>query len=101
MGERGIGPPLPTREATVLAPDETFVYCAQRECNWLQALEGDIDTSHFSFLHTGKVEVGQADPGHPQRFHLIDRAPRYHVQATDWGAMDAADRPAQPVQLSH
>ena len=26
------------------------------ECNWLQALEGDIDTSHFSFLHTGKVD---------------------------------------------
>ena len=27
----------------------------QRECNWLQALEGDIDTSHFSLLHVGSV----------------------------------------------
>ena len=26
---------------------------SQRECNWLQALEGDIDTSHFGFLHVG------------------------------------------------
>ena len=25
----------------------------QRECNWLQALEGDIDTVHFGFLHPG------------------------------------------------
>ena len=99
MGERAIAPPLPALEATVLAPDETYVYCAQRECNWLQALEGDIDTSHFSFLHTGKVEVGHVDPDHPERFQLIDRAPRYHVQATDWGAMYAAYRPAQPGQL--
>ena len=99
MGDRAIAPPLPALEATVLAPDETYVYCAQRECNWLQALEGDIDTSHFSFLHTGKVEVGHVDPDHPERFQLIDRAPRYHVQATDWGAMYAAYRPAQPGQL--
>jgi phthalate 4,5-dioxygenase len=99
MGERAIAPPLPALEATVLAPDETYVYCAQRECNWLQALEGDIDTSHFSFLHTGKVKVGHVDPDHPERFQLIDRVPRYHVQATDWGAMCAAYRPAQPGQL--
>ena len=37
--------------------------CRQRECNWLQALEGDIDTSHFSFLHTGKVEARRHRPG--------------------------------------
>jgi hypothetical protein len=67
-----------------------------RECNWLQALEGDIDTSHFSFLHTGKVEASDIDPDHMDRFQLINRAPEYHVSSTDWGTMYTAYRPAHP-----
>jgi phthalate 4,5-dioxygenase len=31
---------------------ELRINFVQREFNWLQALEGDIDTSHFGFLHT-------------------------------------------------
>src|SRR5262252_2888192 len=64
MGEREVAPPLPALEATLCAPQETDLTCRLRECNWLQALEGDIDTSHFSFLHTGKVEAGDIDPDH-------------------------------------
>jgi hypothetical protein len=45
-----------------------------RECNWLQALEGDIDTAHFTFLHVGKVEADDVDPNHMERFQLIERA---------------------------
>ena len=38
-------------------PDERVtIICVQRECNWLQALEGDIDTCHFGFLHAGSIE---------------------------------------------
>jgi phthalate 4,5-dioxygenase oxygenase subunit len=85
MGERAIAPPLPAIEATLCPPDETDLSCVQRECNWLQALEGDIDTSHFSFLHTGKVNVEDIDPDHMERFQLIDRAPRYHAIPTEWG----------------
>jgi phthalate 4,5-dioxygenase oxygenase subunit len=96
MGERAVAPPLPALEAMLCPPDETDLTCRQRECNWLQALEGDIDTSHFSFLHTGKVEPGQIDPDHMDRFQLIDRAPEYHVSMTDWGTMYTAYRPAQP-----
>jgi hypothetical protein len=79
----------------MLCPSEEIeMNCKQRECNWLQALEGDIDTSHFSFLHTGKVDITDIDPGHLERFQLIDRAPEYHVQSTDWGTMYTAHRPA-------
>jgi phthalate 4,5-dioxygenase len=98
MGERE-APPLPAIEATLLPADETNISCCLRECNWLQALEGDIDTSHFSFLHTGKIELDDIDPDHLERFQLIDRAPRYHVRTTDWGATYAAYRPAQPGHL--
>jgi phenylpropionate dioxygenase-like ring-hydroxylating dioxygenase large terminal subunit len=96
MGERAVAPPLPALEVMLCPPEETELNCKQRECNWLQALEGDIDTSHFSFLHTGKVEIGDIDPNHLERFQLIDRAPEYHVRATDWGTMYTAHRPAEP-----
>ena len=99
MGERELVPPLPAIEATLCREEETNISCVMRECNWLQALEGDLDTSHFSFLHTGKVELDDIDPDHLERFQLIDRAPRYHVKTTDWGTMYAAYRPAQPGHL--
>ncbi len=96
MGESKAVPPLPVLEATLCPPDDINLTCVQRECNWLQALEGDLDTSHFSFLHTGKVTFDEVDPDHIERFQLNDRAPRYHVKPTDYGTMYAAYRPADP-----
>src|SRR5215471_273194 len=95
IGERDVAPPLPALEAMLCLPGETNLWARQRECNWLQALEGDIDTSHFSFLHTGKVTIDDIDPDHLERFQFTDRAPRYHARPTDWGTMYAAYRPAQ------
>ena len=43
---------MPGIEASLLPESELQITLAQRECNWLQALEGDIDTSHFGFLRT-------------------------------------------------
>ncbi len=42
--------------------NERMVMCHQRDCNWLQSLEGDIDTSHFGFLHVGAVKPDDVDP---------------------------------------
>ncbi|MBM3606922.1 MAG: Rieske 2Fe-2S domain-containing protein [Alphaproteobacteria bacterium] len=95
MGARETAPPLPCFEAVMLADEaERNQFCVQRECNYLQALEGDIDTSHFSFLHMGAVTPEQADPASLGRYALINRAPEYHVADTDWGTMYAAYRPA-------
>ena len=52
-------PPMPEIEATLLPDSEVSLNFTQRECNWLQALEGDIDTSHFSWLHVGSVRPEQ------------------------------------------
>ena len=62
MGEREAAPPMPEIEATLLPESDLSVMFTQRECNWLQALEGDIDTSHFSWLHVGSVRPEQVDP---------------------------------------
>ncbi|HTV45717.1 MAG TPA: Rieske 2Fe-2S domain-containing protein [Stellaceae bacterium] len=98
MGERAAAPPLPGIEASLLPQSELQVTFAQRECNWLQALEGDIDTSHFGFLHAGSVEAADIPADNLIRWTVTDRAPQYHVTDTDWGTMYAAYRPAAAGQ---
>src|SRR6266542_2702874 len=49
MGPRSKPPPFPDIEP--LASDACQSNAIFRDCNWLQALEGDIDTSHLGFLH--------------------------------------------------
>ena len=39
-----------------MGEDEVKVTFIQRDCNYLQALEGEIDTAHFGFLHGGHVD---------------------------------------------
>jgi phthalate 4,5-dioxygenase len=94
MGPRAAAPPLPDIESLALPEQERIVRVHQRECNWLQALEGDIDTSHFGFLHLGRVTADAIPSDSLHRFNLTDRAPRYHVKDTDWGTMYTAYRPA-------
>jgi hypothetical protein len=96
MGPRDDPPPLPDLEPNSLDDSAELTDAIQRECNWLQALEGDIDTSHFSFLHFGAQTVDQTRPGTFQYYVLKDRAPRYSVLDTDYGAMYGAYRPAEP-----
>jgi nitrite reductase/ring-hydroxylating ferredoxin subunit len=54
MGDRETPPPLPDL-APNLSP-ECRVWKRLEECNYMQALEGDIDTVHQTFLHAGHVK---------------------------------------------
>src|ERR1051326_4847168 len=101
MGPRQTPPPLPDLEANNLPEGEYAVTAIQRECNYLQGLEGDIDTSHFSFLHFGAAEVESAQPGTFQYYTLKHRAPRYQVVDTEFGCMYSAYRPAEAGHLYH
>src|SRR6478752_1410188 len=101
MGKRQVPPPLPALEVLSIPDDERIVMCHKRDCNWLQSLEGDIDTSHFGFLHAGAVQPDDVDPNTMHRWGLVDRTPRYHVKETDWGTMYDAYRPAGPGNYFH
>ncbi len=101
MGPRDCPPPMPQFEPTMLDGQAVAYRVFQRECNWLQALEGDIDTSHFGFLHTGAVNVADLDPDEPSRHVYIHRAPEYHVQDEQWGTSYCAYRPAGPGQTHY
>ena len=51
MGPAGQEPAPPDVEWCTLPASHVFVSKRLQECNWLQALEGGIDSSHVSFLH--------------------------------------------------
>ena len=98
MGPRETAPPLPDIEANQLPEDNCQVTAYQRECNWLQGLEGDIDTAHIGFLHFGSERAEDQLEGTFRYYTLKDRAPRYAVLDTEYGAMYGAYRPAGPGQ---
>ena len=64
-------------------------------CNWVQAMEGNLDTSHISHLHQfdGIDDIpddGSDKPGYPSnamswKFWRHDRAPRLEVDDTWYG----------------
>lgn len=100
MGDAEAAPPPPALEPALLEEGELRIIFAQRECNWLQALEGDIDTSHFSYLHGGSLSLDQVPEDNPGKYQLIARAPDYNVSDTDWGTMYGAFRPTDdPAKL--
>ena len=82
MGPRAEAPPMPAIEATLLDSADVDLMFVQRECNWLQALEGDIDTSHLDFLHFGAEGERDFNPTDPPRFGQTHRDPEYKVADT-------------------
>jgi phthalate 4,5-dioxygenase oxygenase subunit len=93
MGPRSTPPPLSDLEPNMV-PDG-HVTPIMRDCNWLQGLEGDIDTSHLGFLHLGAVQPEQVKPGTFDYYTVKDRAPRYEIVDTDFGTLYGAYRPAE------
>src|SRR6267378_2067772 len=61
MGPPELKPPLPAFEWTELPPTHRYVSKRWQECNYLQAMEGGIESSHVSFLHSGELGT---DPLH-------------------------------------
>jgi hypothetical protein len=66
------------------------------EGNWVQAMEGDVDSSHIGFLHKNLRDL--RDPAKAERenrYQALDKAPKWVIQPTDYGMMIAARRNAE------
>ena len=98
MGAAEQAPPLPNIIATQIPEDQVTVNFVMRACNWLQALEGDIDTSHLDFLHFGSLGTSDFSPSDPTRFGAMHRDPEYMVDDTELGTFYGAYRPAENGQ---
>jgi phthalate 4,5-dioxygenase oxygenase subunit len=100
MGPASPPPPMPHLEWTLLPDSHSFASKRVQECNWFQAMEGGIDSSHISFLHApldhadAEVtrELDAASFGVGSAVQTADRAPRFDVVDTDYGVLIGAQR---------
>ena len=98
MGPRAADelPPLPDIETNMAPPGVNSASKVLRQCNFVQALEGDIDTSHISFLHrTLGAQEFAATPDEFNKYVSNQSAPWYAVAETDYGTIYGAYRPAE------
>jgi phthalate 4,5-dioxygenase oxygenase subunit len=56
MGAREHRPPAPAYEWIDMPGPQRYVSKRLQECNYLQAMEGGLDSIHSTFLHRGSVE---------------------------------------------
>jgi phthalate 4,5-dioxygenase len=77
MGPQQKMPLLPAYEWVSLPADRMHVVKAYLECNYLQGIEGDFDSSHTTFLHCNNL----ADLSRLNR----NGAPALEAEATDYG----------------
>jgi phthalate 4,5-dioxygenase len=61
MGPDAVPPPLPSLEWNMVPEQNAHVSMRIQECNWLQALEGEVDSAHAAILH-GRVDAGGSRP---------------------------------------
>jgi phthalate 4,5-dioxygenase len=86
-------PPLPALEWALLPEDQRYASRRLQECNWLQAMEGGIDSSHISFLHRSfDSDDGRLANSRGQEYLRRDRHPRFEVVDVDYGLLIAARR---------
>ncbi len=87
MGPGKEPPGFPELEWAMVPETQRQITPFVRECNWMQALEGDIDTSHTRFLHSRiDPQESHRDFGHYYR----EKTPRFEVLDADYGLLIGA-----------
>jgi phenylpropionate dioxygenase-like ring-hydroxylating dioxygenase large terminal subunit len=98
LGPRQVPPPLPDLEFTAVPAGHYQVQKTLRDCNWLQAMEGDIDNAHVPFLHSN-LDASQETTLSAQIMYgkkLI----RLDVVETEYGVMYGARRDADDLEYN-
>ncbi len=86
LGPREKLPLFPNYEWTQVPPEYAYVTKCLLECNYLQGLEGECDSSHLSFLHRAFTNERN------QPLYKSDTAPFYETEDTDFGVRLIATR---------
>src|SRR5947208_8413270 len=110
MGPLAEAPALPELGWTEVPVDHKLMTKQYLECNYAQALEGDLDPSHISFLHSPLDPTGPGDYQGSAGVPLSDRyltdaalepsikahekVPQMFVRKTDYGLIVGARRDA-------
>jgi phenylpropionate dioxygenase-like ring-hydroxylating dioxygenase large terminal subunit len=99
LGPRSTPPPLPDLEGNMQPDSDKGARATQLPCNWLQVLEGDIDTTHVGFLHYGGLKAEEQIPGSFSEYQLRVKTAHFEVIDTEGGAAYGARRPASEDQV--
>lgn len=114
MGPREHMPELPQLELGLVPAGHRFVSKKWQDCNWVQSLEGAIDTAHFSFLHAiptkdeaARLDILRKTSAIGQEGGLADRSrwvtddprPKFRIQSHEAGLVIAAGRKTDTTDL--
>jgi nitrite reductase/ring-hydroxylating ferredoxin subunit len=83
-------PLFPNYEWAQTPKDQTYVTKALMDCNYLQGVEGECDSSHLSFLHREFSAEGR------RQLFAVDTAPAYEVEESNFGVRLVATRKVGP-----
>jgi phthalate 4,5-dioxygenase oxygenase subunit len=95
MGPPELQPEPPALEWVLVPAERRFISKRLQDCNYLQAMEGGIDSSHVSFLHSGALKrdplfVGSKGNDYNER----DRMPIFDIVPFEGGLLIGARRNA-------
>jgi phenylpropionate dioxygenase-like ring-hydroxylating dioxygenase large terminal subunit len=95
MGPPETQPPPPEWEFATVPASQSYTSKRLQECNWLQAMEGGIDSSHVSFLHSGALNTDPLFKGSVgNQYNLDDLRPIFEVVESAGGLYIGARRNA-------
>ncbi len=93
MGPADKIPEFPAAEVFHASPTHRHIVKIFERGNFAQMQEGDVDSSHVSFLHSSVDGIGlPGSRANPNTF--VDKSPRWFTLDTDYGMMLSAQRNA-------
>jgi phenylpropionate dioxygenase-like ring-hydroxylating dioxygenase large terminal subunit len=93
LGPPELQPKPSAAEVFDLPSEHLYIQKMMLRGNWLQHMEGDIDSSHVSFLH-GSNRGGNPSGVPISPLMFADKAPKWTIRETEYGLMLAARRSA-------
>jgi phthalate 4,5-dioxygenase oxygenase subunit len=96
MGDPETQPAPPEFEWVTVPSEQTYTSKRWQESNWLQALEGGIDSSHVSWLHSDGLKNDPLFKGSKgNEYNLNDMRPFFEVVESDGGLLVGVRRNAE------
>ena len=99
MGRPAQQPPLPSFAWTRVPATHITVSKVIQESNWLQGVEGGIDTSHAPILHRLLTSDSKRPGFKPDNPFVRGKAPKLELDITDYGYRYAGVRPLDEASI--
>jgi phthalate 4,5-dioxygenase oxygenase subunit len=94
MGPPELRPPVPEFEWATVPDAHRYVNKRLQESNYLQAMEGGVDSSHVSSLHSGELHTDPLHKGTKGAQYQADTRPKFEIDDSPSGLVIGARREA-------